>query len=178
MSDCIEFHVPGKPEGKGRGISIDRLREVIDYSPDTGELRWKIRVGMRGRVGEIAGAEHKGYIEFGLDGIRGIKAHRVAWAITHGNWPDGEIDHINGCKTDNRIGNLRIVSTAQNHQNMRSARCDNKTGLLGVDIHKGRPRAQIQVGGKKKILGYFPTIEAAHAAYVEAKRNLHTHGTL
>lgn len=174
----IVFTVPGQPQGKSGPITVERLREVLSYDPAKGALHWKVRMGMRGQVGSVAGYLHNGYVELGFDGARGIKAHRAAWAITFGSWPDGEVDHINGNKADNRLQNLRIVSTAQNHQNMRAARSDNKTGLLGVDIHKGRPRAQIQVDGKKRILGYFQTTNEAHAAYVEAKRQLHTHGTL
>src|SRR3546814_6128350 len=37
--------------------------------------------------------------------VKGIPllAHRVAWAIHYGEWPNGQIDHINGDPSDNRI---------------------------------------------------------------------------
>ena len=173
----ITFTIPGEPQGKGP--SIGRLREVFSYTPESGFLHWRVCMGTRGRPGARAGSlSAQGYLVVGVDGCRNLFAHRVAWAVHHGSWPAGEVDHINGDRTDNRISNLRDVSTHQNHQNMRNARQDNKTGLLGVSMHKGRFRAQIQAAGKKRWLGEFDTPEAAHAAYVSAKRELHPHGTL
>jgi hypothetical protein len=61
---------------------------------------------------------------------------------------------------------------------MRKARVDNKVGMLGVSMKKGRYVAQIQVRGKKHWLGEFDNQQEASNAYVEAKRNLHSHGTL
>ena len=43
-----------------------------------------------------------------------IYAHRAAWAIHFGEWPKGEIDHINGDASDNRIINLRVVNRTEN----------------------------------------------------------------
>lgn len=173
----VSFIIPGQPQGKGPGIS--RLRELLSYSPETGGLFWLIDRGPRARVGQRAGSlSAQGYCVVGVDGHHNLFAHRIAWAIYHGSWPAGEVDHINGDRTDNRISNLRDVATHQNHQNMRKARRDNKTGLLGVSMCKGRYRAQIQADGKKRWLGEFDTPEAAHAAYISAKRVLHSHGTL
>lgn len=177
MITNIAFVVPGEPQGKGP--SIARLREVFSYTPESGFLHWRIGMGSRGRPGARAGSlSAQGYLVVGVDGLRNLFAHRVAWAVHYGSWPAGEVDHINGDRTDNRIANLRDVATRENHQNMRKARRDNKTGLLGVSPRKGRFRSQIQVAGKKRWLGEFDTAEAAHAAYVDAKRKLHSHGTL
>lgn len=174
----IAFTVPGAPQGKG-GPSVERLREVLSYYPDSGFLYWRQEMGRRGKVGARAGSlSAQGYLVLGVDGMRNLFAHRIAWAIHQGAWPDGEIDHINGNRIDNRMQNLRVVATRQNHQNMRRARSDNKLGLLGVSPRGDRFRAQIQVDGKKRWLGEFDTAEAASAAYLAAKRVLHSHGTL
>jgi len=174
----IAFTVPGAPQGKGR-ISLDRVREALSYDASTGVLRWLIDIGTRARAGRAAGNVcGSGYLAIGLGGVRSIPAHRIAWALSHGSWPELEVDHINGCKTDNRLVNLRLVTTGENHQNMRSARRDNATGVLGVSRRGNRFRAQIQVGGKKHWLGEHATLEQARTAYVQAKRQLHPKGTL
>lgn len=174
----IAFTVPGAPTGKGR-VPIDRLREVLVYEPDTGLLRWRLTLGARAKAGDRAGSRcGHGYVAVGLDGIRSVPAHRIAWALTHGSWPSIEVDHINGDRADNRLSNLRLATTAENHQNMRRARRDNTTGVLGVSRSGDRYRAQIQVAGRKHWLGEHATPEQAHAAYVDAKRRLHPKGTL
>lgn len=160
-------------------VSIALLREVLSYDPETGVLRWCVDVGTRGKAGAVAGSVNaEGYLTVGVKRVRGIPAHRIAWALTHGEWPELEVDHINGDRTDNRMGNLRLVTTAENHQNMRRARSDNSTGVLGVSRRGERFRAQIQVAGRKHWLGDHATVEQAQAAYVSAKRNLHPKGTL
>ena len=176
-ANAIAFVIPGEPQGKGP--SIARLQEVFVYQPQTGVLSWRVRMGARGIPGSKAGSgSAQGYQVVGVDGRRNLFVHRIAWAIHYGEWPAGEVDHINGDRSDNRIANLRDVATHQNHQNMRKARSDNKTGLLGVSPHKGRFRAQIQADGRKRWIGEFDTAQAAYSAYVNAKRELHSHGTI
>jgi len=102
-------------------------------------------------------------------------ASRLAWFYVHGAWPDGQVDHINGDHTDNRLSNLRVLTNAQNAQNRSRARRNNSTGLLGVSYDKrdDRYRARIMVDGRMVSLGYHPTAHEAHAAYLEAKAALH-----
>lgn len=85
------------------------------------------------------------------------------------------VDHINGNKLDNRVENLRGVNRSENTQNQRRASSRNTTGFLGVGFEKqtNKFRAVIGVNGKYTTLGRFETAEAAHAAYVDAKRRLH-----
>jgi hypothetical protein len=92
----------------------------------------------------------------------------------HGRLPNGQIDHIDGNKTNNRIENLRDVSRSVNLLNQRLPHRNNKSGYLGVDwIPKAkRWRAQLKVAGIKKTLGYFLTAEAASTAYIEMKRTI------
>ena len=82
------------------------------------------------------------------------------------------VDHINKCKTDNRLCNLRIVSPSDSATNM-PKRSDNTSGYVGVSCgrnHKGY-RAYITVGKKRIELGTFPTIEeAARVRYVAEER--------
>lgn len=97
-----------------------------------------------------------------------IRLHRLVVEC-----PEGlVVDHINGFGLDNRRCNLRVATHQQNLCN-RGPTCRNQVGLKGVDIRRGRYRAQIKVFGRKKHLGMFDTAEEAHAAYQAAARELH-----
>ena len=61
------------------------------------------------------------------------KAHRVIWAMHYGEWPRGQIDHINHDRSDNRIENLRDVTMSVNQRNA-GLRVDNKSGYVGVRL--------------------------------------------
>jgi hypothetical protein len=95
-----------------------------------------------------------------------------------GRWPNGVVDHINGDTSDNQWSNLRDVTHSVNCQNQRRAKRSNASGLLGVSFFDGKPRASISVDGRPIHLGTFDTPEAAHQAYVEAKRKLHAGCTI
>ena len=159
-------------------ISVDVLTSRFSYEPETGVFRYKIDAGPRVKKGQVAGGQNGGgYICIQINRVK-YKAHRLAWAYVHGVWPDGKIDYINGNGMDNRIANLRCVSHAENHQNRKTANAGTLVGLLGVDFKQGRYRARITKNGRQHDLGRFDTAAAAHAAYVEAKRDLHPFGTL
>ena len=68
-----------------------------------------------------------------VDGSRHeIQLHRLVWALVYGRFPK-QIDHINGNPTDNRIENLREVTTSENNLNqVHPWRPNAKTGLPGV----------------------------------------------
>ena len=149
--------------------------ETIKYDPGTGIFTWAI--GRRGcSLGARAGSvTADGYLVIKL-GRTPIRAHRLAWRISTGEWPDRAIDHINGDRLDNRIANLRAVDHSINMQNKRSAMVNNKScGLLGVTWNKQHKRWQskLVVGRRRYHVGYFSDPHVAHLAYVEAKRKLH-----
>lgn len=99
------------------------------------------------------------------------KAHRIAWLLHYGSWPNGEIDHINGDTSDNRIANLRDVSHQENQKNQK-LRSTNKTGITGVRPHKYHNQwaAEITVDGKNKYLGLYPHLFEAACARKSAER--------
>ena len=145
-----------------------RVRELIDYDPLTGVLRW------RRRLGKTAGnLDPRGYVSICIDRCR-EKAHRLAWVYMTGAYPDGDIDHIDGDPSNNRWNNLRDVPHATNSQNQRKGHKGSVSGLLGVYRHSnGKWRAQICYGATRLSLGVFEKPEDAHQAYLAAKRDLH-----
>ena len=70
--------------------------------------------------------------------------HHAVWAWHHGRFPS-QIDHIDGNPLNNRIGNLREVSTSENHCNMVHPWIPNAvTGLPGIDKQRRQYRVNIR----------------------------------
>lgn len=163
------------------GATFARVQEALRYDPLSGALYWRVCAARRVVVGEEAGCVNRfGYRVVRLDN-RLYRAHRLAWLLSYGEWPQGDLDHVNGLRDDNRLRNLREVGRAGNAQNIRNARPQSKTGVLGVSVHRGtgRYRAAISYPGTpSKHLGLFDTVEEASAAYLAAKRVLHLGNTL
>lgn len=157
-------------------ISPAELRELLHYDPGTGVFTAKTRRGNCVHVGDVAGhVSVKGYRVIKVLGTA-YKAHRLAILYVTGEWPADVVDHINGMRDDNRYANLRCADSYINSQNKRAAVSGSKSGLIGA--HKGawkgrRWVSEICHNGKRTFLGVFGTAEAAHLAYVEAKRQLH-----
>ena len=161
-------------------VTVEQLREMLHYEPETGELTWLVSPAAVVRAGDRAGfTSGKGYRYVTLRG-KPYPAHRVIWAHAHGELPQGNVDHINGDRQDNRLANLRDVPPKVNSQNRRAA--TKPDALLGVHGPRLRYRnpwsAKICVDGRSVHLGSFPTAEAAHEAYVAAKRRLHAGCTI
>jgi hypothetical protein len=92
-----------------------------------------------------------------------------------GEWPTKGIDHKNGIRGDNRFSNLREADQSQNNENQPMKRKNSKHPV-GVCFHKetGKFRARISKNKVEAMLGYFDSPEAAHKAYLEAKKVIHT----
>ncbi len=147
-------------------VSVDELRRILSYSPETGEFCWKIaRTGKPPKQFGVLASN--GYLLTRIN-YKKYLLHRLAWAHTYGYWPE-TVDHINRDKTDNRIANLREATRSQNLAN-RTVRA--KSGYKGVVRIKGRYRAGITIGGKSHYLGLYLTPEEAHARYAEEARKV------
>jgi hypothetical protein len=148
-----------------------RLKELLTYDAATGVFTRNVARGNK-PAGAATGTQNNGYLSTRCDG-RGYFNHRLAWLYVYGCLPDLQVDHINRDKKDNRICNLRLATASQNQHNAR-ARTDSTTGIKGVTWTKsGKLKAQICVRGERTILGYYPTLVEAAAAYASAADRLH-----
>lgn len=150
-------------------ITFARADELLSYDPATGIITNRSsRHGMTKAGTTAGGLNRSGYRYIRVDGRR-YAAHRLAWLLTHGCWPTGDIDHVNGDRADNRLANLREATRLQNAANARRP-CTNTSGYKGVHwaTHRRKWRASIGVNYRKLYLGYFATPQDAHAAYIAA----------
>jgi hypothetical protein len=143
-------------------LTHQRVLDTFGYDPKTGFLTWKIsRAGRRpiipgsraGRVRwdgryRVIGIDNKGHLE-----------HRLIWFYVHGVWPK-QLDHINRDGLDNRITNLRSVTSKQNQRNRRELQKNNTSGYRGV--HRIRDKWKAVAFGQ--YVGFFETKEEAATA--------------
>lgn len=166
-------------------LTIEYVKTLLDYDPATGNFYWKL--DRRARTGALirAAGETAGHLEpksrywfihFSAMGL--VRSHRLAWFWVTGQWPTGNIDHINGDPSDNRFANLRDVPSRTNTENQLKVRSDNQLGIQGVSKKKNRYISRLRVNGQLMQLGSFMTAEEARAAYVAAKRRYHEGYTL
>lgn len=160
-------------------LDAEQLKRVLQYVPETGAFLWTARVSIRVSIGGRAGfVSDRGYWMLKFRGRR-YQQHRLAWLYMTGDWPRGDIDHVNGDPLDNRWVNLRDVSKSVNQQNRRMAQTNNTLGIHGVSRRKsGRFVARIKVDGRLISLGTFRTAEEASAAVIGGKRQFHDGATL
>ena len=174
-------------------LTQKRLKERVNYNPDTGIFTWKARLlnEFKSEINmnkfnsqlldnPVGTKKNDGYLILLIDG-KSYRLHRLAWLYVYGVMPDSDIDHINSVRDDNRICNLRQATRSENMQNLKKAMINNKSsGLLGVSYDKKLQKFYSRIGikGKRKYLGFFKTPEEAHAAYLNAKRELHLFSTL
>ena len=148
------------------------LKRLFEYNPATGIFLRLVTASNNAMAGTEPGSlSADGYRRVQIQGAS-YSAHRLAWLYTHGRWPNGQIDHINGDKSDNRLENLREVSNAENGRNTKR-RSTNTSGTMGVHWDKaaGKWRARIDVDGATKHLGLFENkqdaIDTRKAAEIE-----------
>jgi hypothetical protein len=154
-------------------ITQEELKQLVFYDKETG-----VFTRLSSKRGDTAykptgTLTNKGYVLLWVCG-KLYKAHRMAWLYEYGTMPIGEIDHINGIKSDNRISNLRDVTRSENNQNRKAHNKNNKNSAMGVrQNHIGKYVAAITINRKAIHLGCFSTIEEASAAYKKAKAEYH-----
>lgn len=155
-------------------LTAKYVRSILDYNPETGDFFWKFRtdVGKRWNslyAGKKAGClDHFSHEQISINSKKYL-SHRLAYLLMMGEWPDQEMDHINGIPNDNRWENLRNITHSQNMMNSKIT-SRNTSGYRGVSWHKGTQRwcANIKIDGKQICLGYFKEKKEAAQKYEAA----------
>lgn len=143
-----------------RGLLFWKQRDRKFFRSDASMGTWNTRYAGQEALASVHPVGYKRGCIF----ARYLFAHRVLFAMAHNTWPV-EVDHINGDRLDNRLVNLRAVSTQQNRMNaQRMSR--NTSGVTGVHWHRTHDKwcAKITVSGKTTNLGLFDDFSDAVAA--------------
>ena len=152
----------------------------VSYDKETGQVSWLKSDDAPAKwnaryAGRPAGTTYKGYIRVCLtiDGRHVMfRAHRIAFFVLHGRAPVGDIDHIDGDRSNNRPCNLREASRSENMRNAK-APVTNTSGVVGVtwDKSEGSWKAQANSKiGKRVHLGRFKSLADAERCVVEFRR--------
>ena len=148
------------------------LRTLLIYDQNTGIFTWRIDRHGKAKKDSVAGTANDKYIRIMVDKRRHL-AHRLAWFYVHKNWPDQQIDHINGNGSDNRIINLRLANNFQNQQNVGVKRT-NTSGFKNISFNKKHNQftVAIRANGKEVFVGLFKDVELAKRAAQKARLKL------
>lgn len=150
-------------------LTKEDLWELFTYNPDTGLLSHNWNTVHKLQGDDATYMHSQGYLSIAV-GNSEYLAHRVIWKMMTGSWPNGQVDHKNHKRTDNRWENLREVSSRENQLNTGKKK-NNSSGVNGVRIlPSGRFCAFIMVNRKQISLGTYDTLEEAANARTEANK--------
>ena len=138
------------------------FHDTFTYNPDTGEIT-------RIETGKVTGTRMKiGYLKTGHN-YKEYYCHRLAWYLMTGDWPENQIDHINGVRDDNRWCNLREATGQENMWNTPGH--NNLSGYKNVHFHRrsGKWHVYFRVNGSNKSFGYYDDVELAGLVAEEAR---------
>lgn len=174
LPTCHFFISNATPITRCDMLTQETLKSLLHYCPDTGVFtRIKARRGVH--IGSIAGCVNNkdGYAQICVN-YKTYLAHRLAWLYIHGTFPLKGIDHINRVRTDNRLCNLRLASTAENAQNQ-SRNSANTSGYIGVtwEVARNKWHSSITLNNKHIDLGRFTELSDAIAARKAGERKYH-----
>ena len=148
------------------------LKLLCHYDPITGVFKRIRKITWVGNIINSESIPNKvtcfGYYQLNIFG-RPYAVHRLIFLYVTGRFPERDVDHINGDRTDNRWVNLREVTRRENMMNV-GIRSNNTTGVTGVSKRKdtGKYIAYVDIEGQRIRLGNFDTLDAATEARAKA----------
>lgn len=157
-------------------VNSDKLNEYLKYDPETGYLTWIKKPNKKIGINARAGYLHKsGYRQLNFLG-KTYPEHRIIWCMVNGEFPKGQIDHINHIRDDNRFSNLREVSHAENARNRTKSKTS-RVKEVGIWYCKRRKRyiAEITFNNKKVFQRSFENVEDAITARQAKAKELGFH---
>ncbi|TES59157.1 HNH endonuclease [Pseudomonas syringae group genomosp. 3] len=155
-----------------RRITQERLKQVLRYSPIVGVFEWRI-AGRKIRPGYLAGAVvGTGYVRITIDRVP-YPGHQLAWLYMTGEWPEEQIDHRDGDRSNNAFKNLRLATEAQNSWNSKKKK-NNTSGVKGVFFCNTTKKwvASFRMNGKMVYRKFFATMDEASIAIRSAREQL------
>jgi hypothetical protein len=159
-------------------LTLDEIRRILAYDPITGvftRLQTTSKKLMNKGPIEAGGLDSDGYRKIAVNGTIFL-AHRLAWLLSYGCWPDEDIDHENGDTSDNRLCNLRSASDSENLRN-RGPQKNNTSGYKNVSwcraMGKWVVRLRTKPNGRYEIIGYFDNKEEANSIAVATRKKSH-----
>jgi len=154
-----------------RGLLFWKIRPVEHFPCERSCKSWNTRYAGKEALCSV---QINGYKAGRLNGTY-YAVHRLIFALKFGFWPE-QVDHINGIRTDNRLVNLRSVTSSVNAVN-KCVSSLNTSGVTGVtwDKQTNKWRAKIKRFGKHKSLGRFGSFEEAVKCRKEAEKLLGFH---
>lgn len=159
-------------------LTLEMLEKVLKYDALTGHLTWISKsCNKRIVIGSRAGSLHKasGYRHLTLFGTT-YGEHIICFYMHNRRWPEGQVDHGNHIRDDNRGLNLEDVTFIQNMRN-RKAMNNTITGHQGIWYCKRRDRyvAEITMNRKKVWQRTFHSATEAATARAEELLKLGFH---
>lgn len=153
-------------------LTQEKLKEYLSYNPETGVFVW-IKSTRPGWAGKIAShVDVRGYNTAKIEDVRYL-CHRLVWLYVYGSFPDGQIDHIDNDKLNNKLSNLRVATHHENQRN-KTIHKNNKVGVKGVVLHQcGKYRGCVGYNKVRYDCGLHATIELAQNAVKRKRQELH-----
>ena len=149
-------------------LTYKRAHKYFIYCDETGELRWRIRVG-KSVPGTLVGYITPNGYEFRLN-KKAYKVHRVIWLMEYGKWPKYRIRHLDRNPFNNKKNNFSDANY-QEIRRYRNLAKNNESGVHGVSWNKksGKWMARIKIEGKETYLGLFVKLKDAVIARKHAE---------